>query len=141
MVYARTIREQIFSIEEGKLFVSRDFSSIAPRNVIDRTLHRLTRRGVILRITRGIYMRETADMWRPTVEDVAQAKARAFKKDIQFQKAEIHEKVSEDTQAESRHIFLCSGPTTSFQYGNTRIKFRSVTPRKLRLLSNIQRDA
>lgn len=124
MSMAKRIREYIFSLPEGELFTSTQMTALAPRRVVDQTLHRLSSLGVIVRITRGIFMRETEDGWRPSAGDVAIAKAKAFGKFIvPFQR--------ENKDGQATETFLCTGGSSSFKYGNQQITFKHACPRRI----------
>jgi len=129
MDYSASIKAKIRNTEDGKLFVSRDFAHLAPRNCIDRNLSDLARKGVIVRVARGIFMRNIGDAYKPTVEEVANAKARAFSRRIKF----LHTTIYNNNQnADAEYTFLCDGTTTSFRYENSKITFRATTPKRLK---------
>lgn len=132
--YTSQIKKKLLRIENGRLFVSRDFEDPRiPRYAIDTVLHRLTKRGLIVRVTRGVFMKESSDSYRPTIQEVAIAKARAFDKEIEFLNARISLQVSDSKEAnKSAYIFRATGASTSFRYGNSRITFKSTSPRRLR---------
>ncbi len=129
MDYSASIKAKIRNTEDGKLFVSRDFAHLAPRNCIDRNLSELARKGVIVRVARGIFMRNMGEAHKPSVEEVANAKARAFSKRIKFLHSRIY---NNGKSADGEYTFLCDGATTSFRYENSTITFRATTPKRLK---------
>lgn len=129
------IRRHIFLLAEGELFTSRDLSIYGKRGTIDQNLNRLVKLGVIVRVTRGIFMRETASGWRPSLKEVAIAKARSFGKEIydcglDWPKPGIQAEFSNESNGSV--TFLSSGCSSSFVYNNQRIYFKGVCPSKLR---------
>lgn len=125
MRYSEIIKKQILNIKEGKLFVPRDFETIAPRYSIDRKLSNLAKAGAIIRVTRGIFMRSKDGSHKPSVEEVAEAKARAFARSIKFLNAKF-------SGEHGVYTFLCTGSSTSFQYDDHIINFKGTSPRNFR---------
>lgn len=119
MTMSMRIRNAIFSMPEGRLFTSNALLSCGSRTAVDQNLHRLAKQGIIIRVARGVFMRETADRRRPSAQEVAIAKASAFGKQIAVSQA--NGKDSNST------TFLCSGGSSSFQFGNMRIRFKHST--------------
>ncbi len=134
MVMAARIRRHIFLLTEGEMFSSQELLVHANRPTVDQTLHRLVRTGIIVRITRGIYMRETADSWRPSVEEVARMKAKIFAKEIVFGSNDTATLLGLPVNDSSNTTFICSsGRSSSFIYGDKRVQLKVLAARKLRL--------
>jgi hypothetical protein len=123
---ARKIRDFIFSLPEGELFTTRDLMKYGSRCSVDQNLSRLAQLGVIVRITRGVFMRDTADSKRPSVRAVAYAKAHAFCKDI----IDVPAAYPIEPQSENEKIFLCASSGGSFKYGDITIVFKRISARK-----------
>lgn len=122
MTMAADIRAHIFRAQEGQLFSSRDFLKYGSRTSVDQTLYRLVRLGVIVRIAQGVYMRETADSWRPSIEELARFKAKILGKELISTSNSAFG--SSDDRAES--TFICSGISdSSFKYGKHKIKLKA----------------
>lgn len=134
---AEKIRKFVFAYPEGVLFTTRDLTHLGNRNVVDQTLTRLARLGIILRITRGVFMRETADGWRPSVMQVATAKADAYCKDI----LPVLPDSPHYENNENETVFLCANGSGSFKYGNHTIRFKRISARKFELLSEERETA
>jgi hypothetical protein len=132
MTAASKIRQHIFLIEEGKLFSPRHFLHYGSRATVDKNLHELEKRQIIRRVTRGIYMRETASGWRPNAEQVAYAKAWFFCRDI-LRCPNSFEGCSSDP---GTITFLTTRGTTSFYYDGKRIDFKAVGFRKFQSLQD-----
>ena len=130
MTAASKIRQHIFLIEEGKLFSPRHFLHYGSRATVDKNLHTLEKREIIRRVTRGIYMRETASGWRPNAEQVAYAKAWFFCRDI-LRCPDSFEGCSSDSNTIT---FLTTRGTTSFCYDGKKIDFKAVGFRKFQRL-------
>ncbi len=128
MVMAADIRHHIFSLPEGLMFSSRDLLLYATRATVDQTLHRLMEKGVIVRVARGVYMRETENGWRPTIDELARFKAKAFSKEIYIAAAADHDKSTSSDGDQVKTTFYCSGGSSSFMYGDNRIYLKGTRP-------------
>ncbi|MBX9723981.1 MAG: type IV toxin-antitoxin system AbiEi family antitoxin domain-containing protein [Candidatus Obscuribacterales bacterium] len=128
MVMAADIRHHIFSLPEGRMFSSRDFLICATRATVDQTLHRLMERGVIVRVARGVYMRETANGWRPSVDELARFKAKTFSKEIYLVASADNDKNTTAETEQFKTTFYCSGGSSSFMYGDNRIYLKGARP-------------
>jgi hypothetical protein len=128
MYMSARIRQHIFSLEEGVLFTSRDLLRYGTRCTVDQTLFRLLKRGVIVRIARGVFMRETDTGWRPGAQEVATVKARAFGKQIYLERQTGGAHDGSSNGLFSDRTFRCSGRSSSFVYGEQRIYLRAALP-------------
>ncbi len=123
---ARKIRQFIFSLPEGELFTTRHLMHLGSRDLLDQNLNRLVQLGAIVRISRGVFMRDTEDRRRPSVTAVAYAKAEAFSKDIM----EVPAGYPLAPQGDNVKVFLCANGSGSFQYGETTVIFKRISARK-----------
>jgi hypothetical protein len=107
------------------------------RATIDKALSRLVKRGYIIRLTRGLFRREHYDIPLPALAEIAQYKATVFNKMIIAQ--DIH---TANTQLSSTNekvndtdpIFATNGRSSSFRCGDTIIKLKGISPKKLEQL-------
>ena len=128
------IRRHIFSLAEGKLFTSREFLSHGKRGTVDQNLDRLVKRGVIVRIAHGVFMRETASGWRPSIQEIAAAKARWSGKEI-YACTSYKSNSDGSNRTEQAAVFLCSGGRSTFSYEGQTIRLKTVSNAKSKLMT------
>lgn len=124
------IRRHINNFVGDKPFSIRDFLIYGSRNVVDQIFHKMVLDGRIIRVARGVYIKDTAPM--PTAEEVAQVKAAAFGRTI-AKYAGTAQREQEEKQSRSDLVFASSGSTSSFQFGLKTIRFIRRSARKLQL--------
>ncbi len=131
MYTAVLIRRHINRLKDDKPFSIRDFLNYGSRNAIDQIFHRLVKSGQIIRIARGIFIQNTSPM--PSVLDVALAKATAFGKSIVTYGSQAVQqlKLSPNIGPQYEAVYACSGSSSSFRFGNIRIRFIASSPRKM----------
>ncbi len=125
------IRRHIYLLPVGQLFTTRDMLVYGTRTGVDQALSRLVKRGVILRLARGVFARQGSCM--PSVFEVAVTKARAFGKAIARHAADLAREAGLTAAAHPQSIFSVIGSSSSFLYGSIRIRLRAAAPRKIRL--------
>lgn len=146
MMTAALVKRHICCISEDRPFSTREFLGYGPRAAIDQALYRLVQKGKIIRIARGLFIKEGATM--PSVKEVAKAKAEAFGRTIAEYgetamrmlglktEKEINEggkKTKEQEAEKPEAIYACNGRTSSFKFGDIVIKLVGVSPRKMNL--------
>ena len=134
MSVALSIREHIARLSSDEIFVTRDLLVYGERGAVDMILHKLVKRGFIFRLARGVFRRGGADLPLPAPFHIAQAKARAFGKDIWrngedgARQAGILKPEGKDCETE----FHTSGCTTAFSSLCGVISFKKTAQRKSR---------
>jgi hypothetical protein len=131
MYTASHIRRHIDTICTDKPFSIRDFLIYGTRNVIDQVFYRLVTYGHVIRVARGVYIKNTAPM--PTVAEVAMVKAAAFCKKIAIDGPEALCVIGLKDKSHKRYIFATSGCSSSFRIGNSVVRFRTRSGRKMQL--------
>ncbi len=133
MYTATLIRRHINQLKNDKPFSIRDFLNYGSRNAVDQIFHRLVKSGQILRIARGLFIKNTSPM--PSIVDVALAKANAFGKGLVIHGSQAAKqlKLCANISTEGESIFACNGSSSSFRFGNIRIRFISTSQRKIAL--------
>lgn len=130
---AARIKNHIAKIEDDKLFSTRDFLSYGPRPAVDQALWRLVNAGIIIRVARGLFIKQGATI--PTVFAVAKAKAEAFGRRIVTSGLQAARDLGliNDTQNEHRQetAYATTGRTSSFRFGKIVIKLIGTSPRKM----------
>jgi len=117
----------------NELFTARQMLSCGRPAAVYKTLSRFVKRGRIIRVAHGVFMK--AGSYRPSVLKVAKAKAKSFGKSIVSHGADLANKFAlARTPIHNRkrtHTFWVNGPSSSFRYGKLTIRFISATPRKM----------
>ena len=108
----------------GWAFSPKDFLDLGGRPTVDSALHRLTRRGEVRRVVRGIYdyprfSKLLDQQLSPDVDQVARAIARKFGWRIQPSGAIAANLLGLSTQVPARAVYLSDGPDRSYKIGNT----------------------
>jgi len=108
--------------------IPRDFLDIGERSTVDSALHRLTSRGEVRRVIRGIYdyprfSKLLAQQVSPDINQVARAIARKFRWRIQPSGATALNLLGLSTQVPGRVVYLSDGPDRSYKIGNTTLAF------------------
>ena len=112
----------------GWAFSPKDFLDLGGRPTVDSALHRLTRRGEVRRVVRGIYdyprFSKLLDQHlSPDLDQVARAIARKFGWRIQPSGAIAANLLGLSTQVPARAVYLSDGPDRSYKIGNTTLAF------------------
>jgi hypothetical protein len=125
----------IKSLGRGSVFVPADFLEIGSREAIDITLHRLTRKGTIRRLARGVYDFPKAHpmlgLLSPSAEAVAEALAGRDRTRIQPAGAYAANVLGLSEQVPAKAIFLTDGPTRTVEVGPTTIQLRRTTAKNM----------
>ncbi len=133
MYTAVLIRRHINKLKDNKPFSIRDFLNYGSRNAVDQIFHRLVKSGQIIRVARGIFIKDTSPM--PSILEVALTKATAFCKSLVTHGSQAAQqlRLSTDISPQPEAVYACSGSSSSFRFGNIRIRFISVSQRKISL--------
>jgi hypothetical protein len=112
----------------GWAFSPKDFLDLGGRPTVDSALHRLTQRGEVRRVVRGIYdyprfSKLLGQQLSPDVDQVARAIARKFHWRIQPSGATAANLLGLSTQVPARAVYLSDGPDRSYKIGNTTLAF------------------
>jgi hypothetical protein len=133
METAARIRRHIHQLVDDKPFSIRDFLTYGSRAAIDQVFRRLVISGEIIRVARGLYIKNTAPF--PSVLEVAKAKAAAFRKSIASHGSKTAFALRLTSKASGRHVFAVTGHSSSFRFGNKIIYFIGMCARKMHLLN------
>lgn len=125
---ANSILRRIRAKRRGWVFTPKNFTDIAPRMVIDVTLHRLTQIGVIRKLSRGIYdfpiIHKKLGQLTPNPDRLAQAIANKTGASIQPSAASAANQLGIDTQVPAKPTYLSSGKHKKIMIGNYPITLR-----------------
>lgn len=119
----------------GSVFVPAEFLDIGSRQAVDVALHRLTRKGTIRRLARGVYdfpkEHPVLGPLQPSAEEVARALAGRDCTRLQPAGAYAANALGLSEQVPAKAVFLTDGPSRTVRIGPTTIQLRRTTPRNM----------
>ncbi len=119
----------------GCVVIPADFLDIASREAVDLALHRLTRKGIIRHLARGVYdfpkEHSVLGTLAPSAETVAKALAKRDHTRIQPAGAYAANALGLSEQVPAKAVFLTDGPTRNVRIGSTTIQLRRTTARNM----------
>lgn len=125
----------IHSRGHGSVFVPAVFLGMGSREAIDIALHRLTRKGTIRRLARGVYdfpkEHPVLGPLSPTADAVASALAGRDHTRLQPAGAYAANILGLSEQVPAKAVFLTDGPSRTVRIGPTTIQLRRTTPRNM----------
>jgi len=146
---AASVRRQIYNYIDNKPFSIRDFLNYGPRAAVDQVFYRMVKRGIIIRIARGLYIKDGAPI--PSVQEVAITKAKAFHKTIAIHGSEaahvlgidnpasglnparnmmeVFETLKRNAETNPEPIYAVGGRSSAFRYGDKVIRFKGTSPK------------
>ena len=129
------LKRFISGLPRGQPFSTREVIGIGTRSSIDTGLHRLVEKGILLRLARGVFMRDQVGNELPSVEEMARLKAQSFNKKIFTSGIRAAEKLGLVDGVSKEATFITTGCSSSFVYlaKGKRIHFRSASERKTAL--------
>lgn len=119
----------------GSVFVPADFLGIGSREAIDLALHRLTKKGTIRRLARGVYdfpkKHPALGLLSPSADTVARALAGRDYTRLQPAGAYAANVLGLSEQVPAKVVFLTDGPSRTVRIGSTTIQLRRTTARNM----------
>ena len=119
----------------GSVLVPADFLDIGSREAVDVVLHRLTRKGTIRRLARGVYdfpkTHPVLGPLQPSADKVAQALAGRDHTRLQPTGAYAANALGLSEHVPAKAVFLTDGPTRTIKIGSTTIQLRRTTARNM----------
>ncbi len=125
------IRRHIFGLPLGQIFTSRELLSYGRRPAVDQAIARLVRSNVIVRLARGVFVRDGSPT--PSAFEIARAKAEAFGKKLAAHGQTLAFELGLLPEPPPAPTFAVSGSSSSFQLGTTRVRLQKTATRKLLL--------
>jgi hypothetical protein len=129
------LKSRIYGHGRGAVFTPNDFLDLGGRDAVDKALSRLTARGVIRRLARGLYEypREHPELGTlsPDLEKVAKALAGKHRIRLQPAGAYAANLLGLSEQVPARIVFLTDGPSRTVKIGRQEIHLRRTTPRNM----------
>lgn len=128
---------------KGKIYFSDDFSSIANTNSIRKSLSVLVKKGILIRLTQGIYLYPKTDaefgVLYPSVDDVSKAIAKRDKARIEPTGVFALHSLGLSTQVPVNVVYLTDGIPRKIKYVNRVIKFKKTAPKNLSMKGKVSR--
>jgi Family of unknown function (DUF6088) len=128
------IRRFVAFWPEGKIFTTRDCLRFGLRGAVDRALTRCVNAGIIFRLARGVFVKDTTGKKKYSNFDIAKAKAEAFgRRIVQRPKALVDPYRNEARKKEEETLFYIDGRSSSFRIGNSTVQLKQTAKRKMHL--------
>ena len=128
----------------GSIFFPSDFTSYGEVKAIGKSLERLTAKGDIIRLARGIYLYPEIDtvlglgILMPSIEQIAEMIARRDKARIVPTGIYALNKLGISTQVPMNIVYLTDGAPRKVSLGNGRsIQFKYTTPKNLSFTNSL----
>lgn len=122
---------RIYGKGRGWCFTPNEFLDLGSRDSVDKALSRLTQKGTIRRLVRGLYdypkMHKDLGSLTASPESIARALAGRGAQRIQPTGAYAANLLGLSTQVPAKIIFLTDGPDKTIQVGNQRIQLKHTT--------------
>lgn len=130
----RQIKEDL-SLKAGKIIFPEDYLHLGSPEAVHMALSRLVKEKELLRLGKGIYIRQKVDPVigpiYPSIEDIAQAIAKKEHVVIRPTGAYALNKLGISTQVPMKVVFLTDGQSRSIKIGKGRLTFKRVRPKLL----------
>ncbi len=132
------INQRLKNLPDGKPFVTSYVRHLGNRDSVDKALERMTRKGALVRLARGIYAKPKSGVFvksvKPSPEAIALAVADADNADITFDGAKALQLLGLSTQEPVQPVYITNGRSRKIKYGKVEIKLkhRSRMPSNLR---------
>ncbi len=137
------IESAILSSKPGTIFFPQDFIDLGSSDVIKKTLSRLEKKGMIVRLSRGIYLYPKKDnllgFVYPSVDAIAEAIANRDKARIIPTGVWALQKLGLSTQVPIKVVFLTDGTPRKIKLENQTITFKKTSPKNLSIQGELIR--
>jgi hypothetical protein len=129
------ILNRIYGFRRGSVFTPGRFLDLGSRDAVDKALSRLTQKGTIRRLARGLYdyPEQHPVMGLLMTSPDAIAGALAGKAGIRLQPSGAYaaNRLGLSTQVPARIVYLTDGPSRTVRVGNQEILLQRTTPRSM----------
>ncbi len=135
IVVKNKVAEQIKKLPKGNIFFVDDFLSFGNSESAKKTLFRLEKEGLLIRLAHGIYLYPKKDkdlgVLYPSTEDIAMAIAKRDRARIVPTGIQALNKLGLSTQIPLKVVFLTDGAARSIKIGKRTITFKKTSPKNL----------
>jgi len=126
---------RVYGAGKGSVFTPGVFLDLGSRAAVDKALSRLTRKGTIRRLARGLYdyprRHRELGVLSPDADRVARAVAGKFATRLQPAGAYAANLLGLSEQVPAKVVFLTDGPSRTVRIGQQEIQLRQTTPRNM----------
>lgn len=129
------IMKKVEKLPEGTLITAKTLLNLGSRAGVDQALSRLTRRGELLRVSRGVYVLPVAGRFGkrpPSPEKVVEALATQQREVVRPSAATAANALGLTTQVPIRPIYLTSGRSRNLTLGKLNVELRHAPNWQLR---------
>jgi hypothetical protein len=141
MTISNKIEAIIKQTARGKLVFISDFSEYGNYDTVRKSLQRLVNKGLIIRISKGIYYIPKKDnilgILYPTTEEIGKAIAKRDKARIIPTGAYAQHLLGLSTQIPMNVVYLTDGSARKIKIGNQTIVFKKTSPKNLSFESQL----
>ncbi len=129
------VEKELKKAEKGRIIFAEDFAELGNIESINRVLSRLRKKGILVRLTFGIYLYPKTDkelgILYPSVEEIAEAIARRDKARIIPTGVQALNKLGLSTQVPLKAVYLTDGAARVVKIGKRTITFKKASPKNL----------
>lgn len=126
---------RVYGAGKGSVFTPGGFLDLGSRAAVDKALSRLTQKGTIRRLARGLYdyprRHRELGVLAPDPDEVARAVAGKFATRLQPSGAYAANLLGLSAQVPAKVVFLTDGPSRTVSIGQQEIQLRQTTPRNM----------
>jgi len=137
---SKQIKNEIISREKGKLYFPNSFSNNFNISVVTRTLSRLEKEGVLVRLSQGVYLYPEVTRFgivRPTLDEIASAIAHKDNALIIAAGSTALNKLGLSDQVPLNVVYHTTGSGRIVKIGARKIRFKHTAPRNFVYKSKI----
>ena len=135
MTVSKKVENIVSKSKQGKLFFVSDFLESGNYDAVRKTLQRFVKKGVLIRISKGIYYYPKIDkalgILYPTAEEIAKSIAKRDKAKIIPTGAYALHLLGLSTQIPMNVVYLTDGSARKIKIGNQTIIFKKTSPKNL----------
>lgn len=120
---------------QGAVHTSKDFLDLGSRVAVDHALSNLAKKGLIRRLSRGVYdypkVNPRLGVLTPSPDAVARAMAKKTRSDLQVSGAYAANQLGLSTQVPARVVYLTDGKSKRVRVGRQTIELRHASPKHM----------
>ncbi len=135
MSVTKEIENIISNSKQGKLFFVSDFLEFGNYDTVRKALQRLATKGILIRISKGLYYHPKVDkvlgVLYPTADEIAVAIAKRDKAKIISTGVYAQHLLGLSTQVPMNVVYLTDGSARKINIGNQTIIFKKTSPKNL----------
>ena len=135
MTVSKKIETIVSKSKKGRLFFVSDFLEYGNYDTVRKTLQRLVKKGVLIRISKGIYyypkIDKTLGILYPTTKEIAKSIAKRDRAKIIPTGAYAQHLLGLSTQIPMNVVYLTDGSARKINIGNQTIIFKKTSPKNL----------